>query len=278
MLNTRNNHSDIPSSDIFYPTEALIMEYNSRDYLPRMRILNHRAEVLVGFLRRKMEEGSGAKDGGVIKRVMYPDSQTTENYELCRRRNPLISTSTSNLPFPSDAPSSISHSINDEDIVEPGYGPLLSLLFHTPAQARTFYDVLKSPKGTSFGTPFSMTLPYVLIVYGGHSGGDADLVQGEGNGGKDEMQDLRWAAERGMEEGLVRVCVGWEDEGEGRGQEEDGMELVREFERALKVVEEMHVEAEVEVGRKGQKVNGDVKVNGDTKVLSNGHATTTIVF
>lgn len=70
-----------------------------------------------------------------------------------------------------------------------------------------------------------------------------------------------------MEEGLVRVCVGWEDEGEGEGgAEEDGMELVREFEKALRVVEEM----EMEVVLGGQKVNGDAKVNGEVKV--NGHA------
>ncbi|EIM87733.1 uncharacterized protein STEHIDRAFT_145990, partial [Stereum hirsutum FP-91666 SS1] len=200
ILNTTNSPSDIPSSDIFFPTEALVMEYNSRDYLPRMRILNRRATVLVEFLRRKMqmEEGNGGKGtGGVVKEVMYPDSQTTENYELCRRRSPLLPPPVI-TPLPSDAPSSLSHLINDADTVQPGYVPLLSLLFHTPAQARTFYDALKSPKGTSFGTPFSMTLPYVLIVYGGHLGGythstdgRADSDQGEGNGGKEDKQDLR---------------------------------------------------------------------------------------
>lgn len=59
---------------------------------------------------------------------------------------------------------------------------------------------------------------------------------------------------------MIRASVGQKMSEEGiseGGVEEDGMELVREFERALRVVEEM------EVGGKVQEVNGDAKVNGN---------------
>lgn len=260
MLNATNKTrgSYIPLG-LYFPSDAIIMEYNSRDYIPRMHIANHRAEVLVGFLRRKIEEGKSTvgkgpgSDAGVIKHVMYSDSQTPENYDLCRRRSPISPSkyfpASESIALPSDAPFILSHlkshmKNGTEAAHKPGYGPLLSIIFHTPLQARIFYDALKSPKGPSFGTPFSMTFPYVLIVYGSHAGDVEDGAEDTGNAvGKLQKQDLQWAMERGFEEGFIRMCVGWEDEAkdevdEVRGEEEDGMELVREVERALRVVEE----------------------------------------
>lgn len=237
----------IPRDDIYFPTEAMIMEYNSRDFIPRMRVLNRRAELLVDFLRSKMREG------GLIQEVMYPDSQTSENYELCRRK-PNTTTTDSSSP---SSPFSTSDT--------PCHGPLLSILFHNPDHATLFYNTLTSPKGTSFGTPFSMTLPYVLIVYA-------------------KEEDMRWASERGLEVGLVRVCVGWEAEGDAKGAEdgngegergeEDGMELVKEFERALRVVENV-AEREMTAKRREVKVNGEAGLNDDMNV--NGHASTVVV-
>lgn len=154
--------ANIPTDEIYFLTEALVMEYNSRDYVPRMRISNRRAAVLVGFLRGRMRGDGG---DGVLKQVMYPDSQTAKNFEMCRRQSPLPSSALV-TPLPADAPSALTSPTTQgqgQVEVEPGYGPLLSLLFHTPTQARVFYDALRSPKGTSFGTPFSMTLPYVCV-------------------------------------------------------------------------------------------------------------------
>lgn len=71
-----------------------------------------------------------------------------------------------------------------------GFGGLLSLTFHSDAASRAFFDSLPINKGPSLGTNFSLACPYTVIAH---------------------FTELKWAAEYGVEEGLVRVSVGMED-------------------------------------------------------------------
>ena len=70
-----------------------------------------------------------------------------------------------------------------------GFGGLLSLTFRSDAASRAFFDSLPINKGPSLGTNFSLACPYTVIAH---------------------FTELQWAAEYGVEEGLVRVSVGME--------------------------------------------------------------------
>ena len=87
-----------------------------------------------------------------------------------------------------------------------GYGGLLSITFRREEQAAAFFDAWDVAKGPSLGTNFTLACPFTIL---GHYG------------------ELEWAARWGVERGLVRVSVGLED----------GGELVRGLERALRVAE-----------------------------------------
>lgn len=45
-----------------------------------------------------------------------------------------------------------------------GYGNVLSIVFHSPHSAEYFYDVLDVCKGSSFGTNFTLVIPYVQLA------------------------------------------------------------------------------------------------------------------
>lgn len=70
-----------------------------------------------------------------------------------------------------------------------GFGGLLSITFRSDAASRAFFDSLPINKGPSLGTNFSLACPYTVIAH---------------------FTELQWAAEYGVEEGLVRVSVGME--------------------------------------------------------------------
>ncbi|KAI6124434.1 pyridoxal phosphate-dependent transferase [Pisolithus croceorrhizus] len=71
-----------------------------------------------------------------------------------------------------------------------GYTGLFSLTFTSMKASRTFYDALEAAKGPSLGTTFTLTCSYTFLSH---------------------HHELEWAAEFGVEEGLVRVSVGTED-------------------------------------------------------------------
>lgn len=77
-----------------------------------------------------------------------------------------------------------------------GYGGLFSLTFTSMAASRAFYDALGCAKGPSLGTSFTLASPYTILAH---------------------YFELDWAAEHGVEEGLVRISVGQEDEETLRG-------------------------------------------------------------
>jgi cystathionine gamma-synthase len=45
-----------------------------------------------------------------------------------------------------------------------GYGNVLSIIFHDPTRAEYFYNVLDVCKGSSFGTNFTLAIPYVQLA------------------------------------------------------------------------------------------------------------------
>jgi cystathionine gamma-synthase len=46
-----------------------------------------------------------------------------------------------------------------------GYGPVMSIIFHDEKVAHRFYDILNVPKGSSFGTNFTIAVPFALLVH-----------------------------------------------------------------------------------------------------------------
>ncbi|KAI6020026.1 pyridoxal phosphate-dependent transferase [Pisolithus orientalis] len=87
-----------------------------------------------------------------------------------------------------------------------GYGGLFSLTFTSLKASRAFHDALEVAKGPSYGTTFTLVCPYTLL---GH------------------YSELEFAAEYGVEEGLVRVGIGTEDR----------EALLRAVDNALRVAE-----------------------------------------
>lgn len=171
------------------------MERNSRDFRPRVARINRNTELICDFLNGYKVGGgrafSGsndedAKEGGekerkieaVVKSVYYPKYITTENY-VARRRH----LSSSSRMDQTDH--------DQEQQQESGYGGLFSITFNTLASSRAFFDALSCCKGPSLGTNFTLACPYTVLAH---------------------YLELEWAAEWEVEEGLVRVSVGLEEE------------------------------------------------------------------
>jgi cystathionine gamma-synthase len=73
---------------------------------------------------------------------------------------------------------------------EGGFGGLFSLTFTSLAASRAFFDNMPFQKGPSLGTNFTLACPYTILAH---------------------YFELGWAAEYGVEEGLVRISVGMEE-------------------------------------------------------------------
>lgn len=167
--------------DTYYASDAIFMERNSRDFRPRVARINRNTEAVCEFLQaRAADQGSstvpqtqGALSKRALKKVYYPKYITPENYRARMRRG----TSTSNDTTADDAAA--------------GYGGLFSVTFTSLAASRAFFDALKCCKGPSLGTNFTLACPYTVLAH---------------------YLELDWAAEWEVEEGLVRVSVGLEDE------------------------------------------------------------------
>ncbi|KAF8438197.1 pyridoxal phosphate-dependent transferase [Boletus edulis BED1] len=71
-----------------------------------------------------------------------------------------------------------------------GYGGLFSLTFTSLAASEAFFDALPCQKGPSLGTNFTLACPYTILAH---------------------YTELDWAAQYGIEEGLVRISVGMEE-------------------------------------------------------------------
>ncbi|KAF8543049.1 pyridoxal phosphate-dependent transferase [Trichophaea hybrida] len=156
--------------DNFWGEDTLFLERNSRDFLSRVERINVNAEAVCVLLLKHPK----------IKQVYYPKySPTKEFYDKCR-------------------------------CPDGGYGGLLSITFYITEDAVLFFDEIKTAKGPSLGTNFTLSSPYTLLAHYG---------------------ELEWAAQFGVELNLVRISIGLEDTAA----------LTATFEKALQALEQ-HLE------------------------------------
>jgi cystathionine gamma-synthase len=71
-----------------------------------------------------------------------------------------------------------------------GFGGLFSVTFTSLAASQAFFDTIACAKGPSLGTSFTLASPYTLLAH---------------------YNELDWAAQYGVDSGLVRISVGQED-------------------------------------------------------------------
>ncbi|KAI1663431.1 Cystathionine gamma-synthase [Pyrenophora tritici-repentis] len=71
-----------------------------------------------------------------------------------------------------------------------GYGSVMSVVFYDEEIAHRFYDVLNVPKGSSFGTNFTIAVPFTLLVH---------------------YYNREQVATCGLPEHIIRINVGLED-------------------------------------------------------------------
>ncbi|KAK6523968.1 hypothetical protein TWF281_001925 [Arthrobotrys megalospora] len=138
-------------ADNYWGEDAIFMERNSRDFASRVLRINENAEALADLFLKWPK---------IIKRVYYPKHDDSRGYyDDCR-------------------------------CTEGGYGGLLSITFHSPELAIQFYDTIKTAKGPSLGTNFTLTSPYALLAH---------------------YKELNWIAQYGVESHLIRISVGLEE-------------------------------------------------------------------
>ncbi len=100
-----------------------------------------------------------SRQGSVIDRVLYPKYHMRELYEHCWSKH----------------------------TIDPGYGGLLTLVFTSTAAATAFYDALTCYKAISFGTVFTLAVPFAEVGF------------------HDRME---WAQENGIDYASVSfVCI-----------------------------------------------------------------------
>ncbi|CAE6510794.1 unnamed protein product [Rhizoctonia solani] len=126
--------------DTYWGEDAVFMERNSRDFIPRVHTINQNTEALCEFLRNRSLSTPSPASGTVIKEVYYPKWETRANYDTCRR-------SPGDNPYPS------------------GFSGLFSVTFTTIAASRAFFDNLDCAKGPSLGTNFTLACPYTILAH-----------------------------------------------------------------------------------------------------------------
>lgn len=133
-----------------FPLDTEILKHNSQDVRWRARRCNENALAVAQMLH----------DHPLIQRLNYPyfDGSLPVYRSLMRK--------------------------------DGGYGPVMSLVFYDPKVAHRFYDVLNLPKGSSFGTNFTIAVPFTLLVHYFN---------------RDKV------AEYGLPEHIIRISVGLEN-------------------------------------------------------------------
>lgn len=160
--------------DTYFDEDAIFMERNSRDFIRRIVKIDSNTRAVTSMLwQEKLGQGQYPN---VIKNLFYPRYQTPENYDVCRRKK---------------AFTALGEMGEGEKEQGGGYGGLFSVTFHSEAASQAFYDNLRCAKGPSLGTNLTLASPYTILAHYG---------------------ELDWAAQFGVERGLVRVSVGLEDE------------------------------------------------------------------
>ena len=80
--------------------------------------------------------------------------------------------------------------INPEDITGGGFGGMFSLLFTSIEASHAFFNTLNCFKGPSWGMNSTLACPYAFMAH---------------------LSEMEWAAENGVDEGLIRISVGLEN-------------------------------------------------------------------
>lgn len=153
-----------------FPADAKVLLENSRDFPARIQQANRKALTIAKFL----------KTHDSISQVNYPTMVATAPfYEKYRRPNG-------------------------------GYGCLISIVFTNPNSAIQFYDALDLCKGPSFGTNFTLVLPYSQLAH---------------------AFELDWAESLGLSKHIIRISVGLEEESTLLAKFDQAMQKVEAYEK-----------------------------------------------
>ena len=134
-----------------FPLDLATLAHNCADFVPRMHRCNLNALSVVNLLSEHPS----------VKEVYHPSTGPRKPlYERYRR-------------------------------ARGGYGNLLSIVFRETHNAVRFYDSLDLFKGTSFGTNFSLAIPYVQLAH---------------------YKEQDWVESYGIPKHLVRLSVVLESE------------------------------------------------------------------
>ena len=151
------------------PVAEVMRESLSTDALESAPLYIGDAEVLLSNLkgypkRMKIVNANGLElaawlaNHPAVAQVWHPSLTTRENYDAVRRKSG-------------------------------GYGGLLSFVLKAPKKTPKVYDALRLSKGPSFGTPFTLVCPYVMLAH---------------------YHELEWAQGCGVPANLLRVSCGLE--------------------------------------------------------------------
>lgn len=125
MYRSLKETNDVEYEDNYWAEDAVFMERNSRDFIPRIGRINKNAEAIANKLQACP----------IVKQVYYPKLVPSKvNYDACRN-------------------------------ADGGYGGLLSVTFARPEQAIAFFDSLQVEKGPSLGTNFTLACPYTILAH-----------------------------------------------------------------------------------------------------------------
>lgn len=194
MINPNSRHVDFIRNDYrtsfrddYYHEDALVMEENSRDFFERVHKTNSNAEIVCEYLRSRSLRP--------ISESSPPSESDSSQSQPHSQRKPVLKDvfypkwiSRENYDiYRRPSSSSSSNSTNTTN-----FGALFSLTFTSPLAAHAFYNALPCAKGPSLGTNFTLSCPYTILAH---------------------YHERGWAAEYGIEEGIVRVSVGMEAPG-----------------------------------------------------------------
>ena len=156
--------------DTLFPLDAITLHKNSTDVLPRVQRANDNALAVVDLLARHPS----------VAHINHPSTGPTAAFYNRHRR-----------------------------LARGGFGQVLSIVFRNPRSAEVFYDGLDVCKGTSFGTNFTLCVPFAVIAH---------------------YHELEWVESHGIPRHIIRLSVGLEDTEEILGVVSRALAAVEEFE------------------------------------------------
>lgn len=170
-LEDLNDNLEKSFQDAFWCEDAAVLELNSRDYEERILYTNISTEKIVDSIIDHPKGIVNMINGLIVKTVLYTKYNSRDTYVKFARNKDAV-----------------------------GYGSLFSIIFHSEADAISFYDNVELPKGPSLGTNFSLICPYTLLAHFN----ELDHVSKYGN-------LLQHTYILGVDRNLIRFSIGLED-------------------------------------------------------------------